>query len=267
MAEVPSHVIMSFQTEISQAMYKQIITILFITAMLVNTSSIAVAQDAPAMTIITEGGLTYMYPHYNRVGIVCGEMPSQNDSSVLFVAAAAFTGQLLEDFAHTNIAGNHVANGIFYEGYLCDDINTGAFTYHDGKWAFHLQPYAEAVHAAANGTDGAAFCQCLLLYNGALVDEIPLRSKFTTERRGQIYYRALCEKNGKLCIVESEKETTFAAYLDCLAASGITHAIYMDGNSGWNYSWYRNNQGEVVEIHSKTARSRFCTNWVYFLNP
>ncbi len=245
---------------------KNKIILFIVTAIMSSTITAQTFEKTEASTkveIVTEGELTYYYFPFSRVNLAVGEMPATADSSVLFVAAAAFTGQLLEDFSHSNIAGNHVVDGVFYNGYPCD-VNTGTFTYYDGTWQFHYKAYADAMRVAANGSDGAAFGQCLLMHNGALVEDIPLRAKFTPERKGLIYYRSLCEKNGRLCIVESATETTFAEYLNSLAQSGITHAIYMDGNSGWNYSWYRDNAGEVVVLHPETARSRFCTNWIVF---
>ncbi len=222
------------------------------------------AQDRHNMEIITTDGLTYYYPHFSRVGLAVGEMPQQNDTNVIFVAAAAFTGQLLDSFQHTNIAGKYISNGKAFDGYPCTDVNTGRFVYYNQQWKFDMGEGAEAYERASQYADGASFAQCMLVYNGALCEDIPLRAKFTTERKGLIYYRALCEQEGRLCIVESEGETTFAEFLVNLAASGVKYAIYMDGNSGWNYSWYRNDQSEVVEIHPETARSRYCTNWVVF---
>ena len=43
---------------------------------------------------------------------------------------------------------------------------------------------------------------------------------------------------------------------------GVTHALYLDMGNGWNHSWYRSNDGDVIEIHPKTHS--FATNWIVF---
>ncbi len=81
-------------------------------------------------------GLNIYYPDFNRIDLVCGKMPSSEDSTVIFCCEAAFTGQILEEFSHGNIAGDHVSGGEYFKGYTCR-VNTGCFTYCDGKWGFY----------------------------------------------------------------------------------------------------------------------------------
>ena len=69
------------------------------------------------------------------------------------------------------------------------------------------------------------------------------------------------EKNGKLCIIESKKIMTYESFVRSLSAYKVTHALYLDMGSGWNYAWYCSN-GKIVELHSKTHN--FCTNWITF---
>ena len=51
------------------------------------------------------------------IDLACGQMPDTTQENVLLCAAAAFTGQCLDYFEHSNILGPHVSGGILYEGY------------------------------------------------------------------------------------------------------------------------------------------------------
>jgi hypothetical protein len=80
-------------------------------------------------------------------------------------------------------------------------------------------------------------------------------------------YRALCEKDGKLCIAESKKKMTYETFVKSLSAYKVTHALYLDMGRGWNYAWYRDQKGKVVVLfpESKMAPSyKFRTNWITF---
>lgn len=41
-----------------------------------------------------------------------------------------------------------------------------------------------------------------------------------------------------------------------------TEALYLDMGPGWNYSWYRDENGNPVEIHS--IPTEYATNWITF---
>lgn len=75
-------------------------------------------------------------------------------------------------------------------------------------------------------------------------------------------YRALCEYEGKLCVIDSRNIVTYASFISSLEDIGVTHALYLDMGSGWNHSWYRDNEGKVVEIHPKTHS--YTTNRLVF---
>ena len=52
------------------------------------------------------------------------------------------------------------------------------------------------------------FCQLLFIYNA---QTRPIGPKM---RKNWTVYRALCEKNGKLCIVESQKVVTYDFFVE-----------------------------------------------------
>ena len=79
--------------------------------------------------------LIIYYPDYTSIDLVCGTMPSVKDKRVIFCAEAAFTGELLKEFKHSNILGDHVSGGVRYKGSGCKR-NTGAFIYYDQHWQF-----------------------------------------------------------------------------------------------------------------------------------
>ena len=193
-----------------------------------------------------------LYPHFSSIDLVCGTIPSKNDSCVNLIAEAAYTGELLNEFKHSNVAGDHVSKGKRYKGFKCKR-NTGAFVYYGGKWKFCYKDYSQEMDKAAeNG--GAAFGQEMIIYKGKLVD-------IARKDNNKYQFRALCNHNNKLCIVESKSNITFGEFKKQLLTLGVSDAIYLDMGPGWNHAWYRD-KGKIVELHPRLHS--FCTNWITF---
>ena len=87
------------------------------------------------MMVETTENLNVYYPEYSRIDLVCGQMPKAAQKDVEFCCEAAFTGELLNEFKHSNIADNHICNGVMKKGYRCK-TNTGGFVWGKGKWKF-----------------------------------------------------------------------------------------------------------------------------------
>lgn len=217
------------------------------------------AQTEPKefVSIVKVEGLVCYYPNFSRIDLTVGKMPAKEDKDVIFVCSGAFTGELLDKFKHSNIAGHHVCSGQFFEGFHCGP-NNGVFTWSKSAgWHFYNNGHKNSVtplkQAASRG--GMGFCQSLLFLNG---------KQFTgcikKERVNQ--YRALCEINGKLCIVDCAQSMSFGDFLARLKKIGVKNAIYCDMGRGWNYSWYRTDDGSVKEIFK--IPGRYTTNWVTF---
>ena len=68
-------------------------------------------QEPVTIDSTTVDGLIVYYPQYSRIDLVCDKMPSQQDDSIVFCAEAAFTHELLDEFNHSNIDGDHVSGG------------------------------------------------------------------------------------------------------------------------------------------------------------
>lgn len=210
-------------------------------------------QQADVMCIETTNDLIIYYPQYSDIDLVCGKMPEKTDTNVIFCCEAAFTGELLKVFKHSNIAGHHVSGGKFYRGYSCKP-NTGCFVFYQNTWKFLLHNYAAELKSAANN-GGMGFGQNMIIYNGKTQPSFKkLNSKFQ--------YRALCEYKGKLCVIDSKEIVSYASFISFLEQIKVTHALYLDMGRGWNHSWYRGNDGKVVEIHPKTHS--YTTNWLVF---
>ena len=80
-----------------------------------------------AVTVETTTNLNVYYPKYTKIDLVCGQMPKAAQKDVEFCCEAAFTGELLEEFKHSNVA-NHICSGELKKGYSCK-ANTGGFVY------------------------------------------------------------------------------------------------------------------------------------------
>jgi len=209
-----------------------------------------------AVTVETTANLKVYYPEYSRIDLVCGKMPATTQKEVEFCCEAAFTGELLKDFKHMNIADNHICNGVMKKGYRCK-ANTGGFVWGKDKWKFMRKV---DYPTTANGWS-MGFCQLLIIKDGTAR---PIGSKMKNNRN---IYRALCEKKGKLCVIESKNVMTYEYFVKCLSDYKVTHALYLDMGSGWNYAWYRDASHQVKEIfpESKLAPSyRYRTNWITF---
>jgi hypothetical protein len=214
-------------------------------------------QDAPVMIDdTTVDGLIVYYPQFSRIDLVCETMPSQQDTSVIFTAEAAFTHELLDEFAHSNIDGDHVSGGQRYTGAKCKD-NSGAFAWFDDTtWEFIHGEYGELLDSVAQA-GGMGFGQAIIIYNGESIRPLWRDNKVT-------HYRALCEKDGHLCIADSRDEVSYEDFVALLETFAPTHALYMDMGAGWNHSWWRDASGKVHEIHPVADKSRYCTNWITF---
>ena len=214
------------------------------------------ANSGFAVTVETTANINVYYPEYSRIDLVCGQMPKAAQKDVEFCCEAAFTGELLNEFKHSNIADNHICNGLMKKGYRCK-TNTGGFVWGKGKWRFMRKA---DYPTGANGWN-MGFCQLLIVHNA---QARPIGSKM---RKNRTVYRALCEKNGKLFIVESKKVVTYEDFVKYLVEFKVKHALYLDMGGGWNYAWYRDVKAQIKEIfpESKSAPSyKFRTNWITF---
>lgn len=206
--------------------------------------------DAPlSMTIDTLGEVIAYYPHFTRIDLVCGMKPSEGDLDVLLTTEAAFTGNNHEKefFRQSDIAGNHVSGGAFYLGYNCP-INTGTFVWKRGSWKF-LEGTGLLALADVSDNQGMGFNQILFIHKGERQ-----HCNITATR----YYRTLCERGGRLCIIASRHKMAFFDYVVTLLRLGVKEAMYL--NSGGGY--LHDNSGNLIRLHDNGQT--WGTNWLTF---
>lgn len=215
-----------------------------------------VMQGSPVLIDdTTVRGLRIYYPQFSRIDLVCRTMPSAKDADVILCAEAAFTHELLDEFSHSNIDGDHVSGGKRYEGARCYD-NSGAFAWFgDSTWEFVHGEYSELLDSVAQA-GGMGFGQAIIIHEGESVRPL--------WRDGVNQYRALCEKDGRLCIVDSREAVEYDVFVAMLEQLAPRHALYLDMGAGWNHSWWRDGRDRVHEIHPAAHKSRYCTNWITF---
>ena len=114
--------------------------------------------DVIAVTVEKTVNLNVYYPEYTKIDLVCEQMPKAAQKDVEFCCEAAFTGKLLNEFKHTNIADNHICNGEMKKGYRCK-ANTGGFVWGKGEWKFMRKA---DYPTEANGWE-MGFCQLLII--------------------------------------------------------------------------------------------------------
>lgn len=232
---------------------------LAVVALITLFPGIASGQKAGSrlVNVVPCDSLTVYYPHFTRIDLVTGTMPSKSDGKVIFCCAGSFTGERLTSFKHSNIAGDHVSGGTFHKGYKCGPYN-GVFTWSERSgWHFYNYSYKNAPaplqRAAEEG--GMGFCQTLLFGSGKR-----FKGCFKPETVNR--YRALCQIGKRLCIVDCARPLPFGHFLDGLEKLGVTHALYCDMGRGWNYSWYRKEDGSVKELFPTPGK--YTTNWITF---
>lgn len=187
------------------------------------------------------------YPQFSKIDLICGQRPNENDDKIILATDAAFTGKVLKEFNHENVAGNHVSNGVFYKGYACP-VNTGAFSYYKKNWYFHLDNYDAQIAKAADN-EGMAFAQALFIHRGKRVH---------CEVQGKNNYHALCKKDGKLCLIESREPMDFFSFVMYLLDCGVQEALYLDLGKGF---WH-DNAGATHAL--KSNGKSYNTNWIVF---
>lgn len=215
----------------------------------------AYAQEVQNIRIDERDSILVYYPNFQELDLACGKfVPSSK--KILYCCAGAFTAKTLKYFSHSNIRCGHVCNGRFYEG-SPEPICNGTFTFYNGKGHFAKVNVQDLKTAAAN--HGMGFCQVLIILNGQIIYADEANQSFWMKRN--YVFRALCEKDGQLCIAESKEVVSYSSFVRFLKEYGFTNAIYLD-MGGWSHAWYRNNDGKIVNTNA--IPTRFATNWLLF---
>ncbi len=188
--------------------------------------------------------------------MVCGEIPSADNDSIVLAFAGAFTGKEF-DKGHSNIAGDHVAGGKRFRGYSCKR-NTGAFTWSavSGR-KFLYQDYSSAFDKAAE-EGGMGFAQEMMIHDGQAV-------KTTRPLGNRNVFRALClDSDNNLALYESQGVVTFGNFIDALLSQGVQEALYTDMGQGWNYCFYRVNASDASPNYLHSQPLPYASNFIIF---
>ena len=141
------------------------------------------------------------------------------DTNVVLCCEAAFTSECLTEFKHTNIAGDHVSSGERFRGYRCKR-NTGAFVWYENEWKFLWKEYSHELDSAVKH-NGMGFGQEMIMHHGKLCE--------TIRKDGNVnQFRALCEVDGQVCVIDSKMSMAFGAFKKQLIAYGVKEALYLD---------------------------------------
>ena len=62
---------------------------------------VSVAGQTSRVLVEDHDSLTVYYPRFNRIDFVTNQMPQKTEKDVIFVCAASFTGELLDEFKHS----------------------------------------------------------------------------------------------------------------------------------------------------------------------
>lgn len=202
------------------------------------------------------GDLICLKPDLNglKVDMVCGEIPSPENGSIILAFAGAFTGTEF-DKGHANVAGDHVAGGVRFKGYRCKR-NTGAFTWSAKSGSqFFYKDYSPALDRAAK-EGGMGFAQEMMIHNGQKVPTTrPLGNKNV--------FRALClDSDNHLVLYESQGIVTFGNFIEALLSQGVKEALYTDMGQGWNYCFYRVNQSDKTPRYLHSTSLPYASNFI-----
>ena len=202
------------------------------------------------------GDLICLKPDMSRLtmDMICGEIPSADNDSIVLAFAGAFTGST-SGKGHINIAGNHVSGGKIYRGYRCKR-NTGAFTWSPLSGPqFFYDDYQSAMEKAAR-EGGMGFAQEMMIHHSKGV-------KTARKLDNKNVFRALClDKENQLALYESLGIVTFGNFINTLLSQGVKEALYTDMGQGWNYCFYRVNANESSPKYLHDKPLPYASNFV-----
>ena len=202
--------------------------------------------------VLIETDDLYVYrPNYDSLAYVCGTRPSRDDLGILLCVSAAFQSTYQFGFSEDNIVGWHTSEGRLERGK--PQVGLEAFTYVDG--VARIWDTDEAEQAVRAATEGGGFG-----YQSFIVLKDGRQGDFGTHEFR--CFRALAIVDGRAYVIESRTLTHYGDFVRALIRLGVSDAIYCDMGSGWNYSWYRADDGHTETIIGMPWP--FSHNWLTF---
>ncbi|MBR1774971.1 MAG: hypothetical protein IJ759_05540 [Bacteroidales bacterium] len=178
--------------------------------------------------------------------------PDTNNSDILFAVPAAFTAKNYKE-----IVGRFVGNDTIIENPT--EKETGLCTI-NGKNIYigSIDDSSMYYYNALQSENTCYFQQMLLINNGKKVECTIFGKQKPTFRR------ALAQKNGKACVVESLNRMNIGDFTDMMIECGYTEAIYMDMGT-WSEGFFISQSGEKTVIGPLKQNTRYQTNWLLFV--
>lgn len=193
-------------------------------------------------------------PEVCKLEYVVNVPPQKEDSTIMLSVAAAFTGRRMESFEYSNICGTYLADSKVWNKDIQPTVNIDAsFAYWNDSSYFSKGKDIILLDSTVKN-NGVFFMQKRVLCNGDRGEMNLTKSTI---------YRVLAQYKGKLCVIQSSRPMTYQFFVDSLEGIGIKNAIYLD-MGGWNYSWYRNNNGDVIDLFPISNDTKYQTNWIVF---
>lgn len=214
------------------------------------------------------------YPQYKTIDFCVEGYPSKKDSTIVFCCGASFTGRRKFTRDFNNVAGPYVTKDGYHSGYDYD-YNTCAFVYCNNRWRFVIDSLDHYLYDCSNN-NGAGFTQMPIIINHQnihrpeaenyiLLGNFRLYKSEKGEllfRRRKHKYRALCEKDDRICVIELKKKDTYDVFSHELMRHNVKNALYLDAGFGWSYGWYRDNRNHITDLD--TYIHPFISNWLVF---
>jgi hypothetical protein len=180
--------------------------------------------------------------------------PAITDSTILLCIPASFTATDLKTICGTYVVDSVIHNTDFK---IEEDLDA-SFAYWNDSACFTKGKNMSSLDSVVK-YNGVFFMQKHVLCNGEK-GKIEFKNGPKLDSK---YYRVLAKYNDKLCIIQSATPVVYQNFVDGLVKFGVKEAIYLD-MGGWSYSWYRNRDGQPIELFQKGPSTKYQTNWLVF---
>ena len=194
------------------------------------------SQSDICVVITHNSGLTIYDVPESSIYLLTGSH-SPADYTV-FVCTAAFTDVRGRVCGHyLDLDGSYVCNPKdknITGGFIVDRFISGGQPY--CRWSFFMDGYeSELKKGVLDERISAAFAQNMIIYRGIVQD---MSWRFHRGQYDIFKYRALCEIDQNLLIIESQNEMPYNEFVERLSGLDVYQAIYLDMGT-YNYLWCR----------------------------
>ena len=194
-------------------------------------------------TIVDSLHLQIYTPYNATPELHVGQLSAKDPDIILATMAADLrrdNGKIVGAFV---LAGEPLSWGLSKKGY-CAII--------DGRVTLGVAENSPLFEQATE-QGGYFFRQYPSVANGVMVENKPENASFR---------RALCNLNGKLCIIGCTDRVLMNDFSQALAHLGVSDAILLVG--GTADGWYRDAEGNMSPIATSTARNAKYINYIVF---